>query len=88
MSKRREDFELKLKRLEEITARLESREMGLMESIEAYKEGVEIARGLIAILKDAERKIQLIQKEAISEFGDMDTFNQHIGEHPDGDNEK
>ncbi len=53
MSKKREDFESRLRRLEEITSRLESGELGLEESIDAYKEGVDIARGLIAALKEA-----------------------------------
>lgn len=88
MTKKREDFESRLKRLEEITSRLESGEMGLEESIEAYKEGVEIARRLITILKEAERKIQLIQKEAISEFEDIDKFNLHIDEHSDENDKK
>jgi exodeoxyribonuclease VII small subunit len=75
LSKKREDFENKLKRLEEITSKLESGELGLEESIEAYREGIELSRSLIATLREAEKKIQLIQKEAVSEFVSIEEFD-------------
>jgi exodeoxyribonuclease VII small subunit len=76
LSKKREDFENKLKRLEEITSKLESGELGLEESIEAYREGIELSRSLIATLREAEKKIQLIQKEAVSEFESIEEFDR------------
>lgn len=76
MSKRREDFESKIKRLEDITNRLESGQLGLEESIEAYKEGIELARSLVITLKEAEKKIQLIQREGISEFDNIEELDK------------
>ncbi len=88
MSRKREDFESKLRRLEEITSRLESSELGLEESIEAYKEGIELARSLVVILKEAEKKIQLIQKEGISEFDSIEEFDRNTIEHSEEEDEK
>lgn len=88
MSKRRDDFESRLKRLEEITLKLESGKLGLEESIEAYREGVELARGLIQILKEAEKKIQLIQKEGMLEFNSIKEFEKGISESSNGEEEK
>lgn len=88
MSKKREDFESKLKRLEEITNKLESSELGLEESIEAYKEGVELARSLVITLKEAEKKIQLIQKEGISEFDSIEAFDKSTIDYSSEEDEK
>lgn len=88
MSRKRDDFESKLKRLEEITERLESGTLGLEESIESYREGIELARALVATLKEAEKKIQLIQKENILEFESIDEFERKVGEIIDEENEK
>ncbi|MCX7943364.1 MAG: exodeoxyribonuclease VII small subunit [Deltaproteobacteria bacterium] len=88
MSRKRDDFESKLKRLEEITGKLESGSLGLEESIEAYKEGIELARSLILILKDAEKKIQLIQREGISEFDDIKELENKLSDYQDMEHDK
>ncbi|MGB9599726.1 MAG: exodeoxyribonuclease VII small subunit [Myxococcota bacterium] len=88
MSKRREDFESRMKRLEEITNKLESGQLGLEESIEAYKEGIELARSLVITLKEAEKKIQLIQKEGISEFDNIEEFDRKTIEITEEEDEK
>jgi len=85
LSKKREDFETKLRRLEELTEKLEGGELGLEESIEAYKEGIELSRTLIATLKEAEKKIQLIQKEGISEFESIEEFDNATKNRTDED---
>jgi len=88
LSRKREDFEFRLKRLEEITNRLESAELGLEESIEAYKEGIELARSLVITLKEAEKKIQLIQKEGISEFDSIEEFDKNTIDYSSEEDEK
>ncbi len=88
MSRKRDDFESKLKRLEEITERLESGSLGLEQSLEAYKEGIELARTLVVTLREAEKKIQLIQKEGISEFDDVREFEKRLDESRNEDDEK
>lgn len=88
MSKKKEEFESKLKRLEEITEQLESGKLGLEESIEAYKEGIEIARTLISKLRDAEKKIQMIQKDGILEFDSINEFEVKVSDITNEDDEK
>lgn len=58
-----ESFEEKLKRLEEITDKLESNEPGLEQSILLYEEGVKLSKECISILEKAELKISTLQKQ-------------------------
>ncbi|MCX6826646.1 MAG: exodeoxyribonuclease VII small subunit [candidate division Zixibacteria bacterium] len=55
-------FGAALARLEEITARLESGETPLEESITLYTEGVEIAGFCSQKLSEAEKKITILKK--------------------------
>jgi len=61
--KKFKDFESALARLEEITAKLESGETSLEESISLYTEGVEIAGFCFQKLSEAEKKITILQKK-------------------------
>jgi exodeoxyribonuclease VII small subunit len=51
-------FELLLSRLEEIVGRLENSDLSLEDAIEAYKEGVSLAKDGHARLAEAERVIE------------------------------
>ncbi|NWF49244.1 MAG: exodeoxyribonuclease VII small subunit [Ignavibacteriaceae bacterium] len=59
MSKKiiKNNFESKLTRLEEISEKLESENIGLETSIELYEEGVKLSMECITALKNAELKI-------------------------------
>ncbi len=61
--KKFKDFESALGRLEEITAKLESGEVSLEESISLYSEGMEIAAYCSEKLAEAEKKITVLQKK-------------------------
>ena len=57
-------FEDALKRLEEVVARLEKGELPLEESLALYEEGITLSRLCHAKLDEAERKIELLMKDA------------------------
>jgi exodeoxyribonuclease VII small subunit len=57
-------FEDALKRLEEIVGRLEKGELPLEESLVLYEEGITLSRLCHAKLDEAERKIELLMKDA------------------------
>ena len=59
----------KLKKLKEITDRLENGELGLDEGIELFKEGSALAKECYIALKEAKGKVTQIKKE-------MDTFKE------------
>ncbi len=64
MNKKKEkNFEEMLKRLEEISGKLENGELQLDESIRLYEEGMELAKACYQILKSAELKITEIKKK-------------------------
>ena len=52
------DFETSLARLQELVQRLEDGEVSLEESVQAYAEGVELARRCFGKLRAAEETIQ------------------------------
>lgn len=55
-------FEEALEALEEIAHQLETGELGLEESISKYEDGINYARFCQEKLKEAERKIEILQK--------------------------
>jgi exodeoxyribonuclease VII small subunit len=59
---RQERFEDMLGRLEEIVRALESDEVDLERAIEAFDEGVKIARACHAKLDEAERKVEILRR--------------------------
>jgi len=64
MAKKKDSsFESSLLRLEEISAKLESGEVGLEESILLYEEGIELAKLCYSTLKNAELKITDLKKQ-------------------------
>lgn len=63
MAKKRKTYEDALKRIDEITDLLENDEVSLENSIELYKEGVELIAFCGEKLETAERQIALLVKK-------------------------
>ena len=63
-SKSRQSFEQALERLESIVDRMEAGELSLEESINAYEEGVQIAGFCSGKLDEAERRVEILAKQA------------------------
>jgi exodeoxyribonuclease VII small subunit len=53
----KDTFETKLRRLEEIAAKLDSEDIGIENAIALYEEGIILSKDCIATLKNAELKI-------------------------------
>lgn len=62
MAEEKIDFEKSLKRLEEIVAKVESETLPLDESLKLYEEGKKLIASLEKTLKEAERKVEDLQK--------------------------
>lgn len=62
MAEEKIDFEKSLKRLEEIVAKVESETLPLDESLKLYEEGKKLIASLEKTLKEAERKVEELQK--------------------------
>ena len=60
---KKESFEQALTRLEEIAARLEQGEMPLEDALKQYEEGVKAYRHCSALLKEVQRKIEILTKD-------------------------
>lgn len=54
------DFEKELKRLEEISSKMENKTISLDESIALYEEGIKITKKLEEALKEAEKKVEAV----------------------------
>jgi exodeoxyribonuclease VII small subunit len=68
-------FENNLKKLEAITRKLENEDISLDESIALFEEGVKLVKILQCKLNEAERKVEILIKEAegkyhLKEFGE------------------
>ena len=57
------NFEKDLKKLQDILDNIESDELSLEESIEKYKEGVELSKKCQTALEDAEQIIKVLDDE-------------------------
>lgn len=55
------DFEMSVKRLEEITSALEKENVSLEEALKLYEEGVRLVRICNERLEDAERRIHILK---------------------------
>lgn len=64
------DFEAALKRLEEIVSRLEEGDLPLEEGIELFEEGVKLSRFCGERLKEAERRVDLLTRNARGELSE------------------
>jgi exodeoxyribonuclease VII small subunit len=58
------DFEASLARLEEIVKALESGDLGLDAALELFEEGIRLSRLCHGKLEQAERRVELLLKEA------------------------
>lgn len=59
-----QDFESAIKRLEEIVAQLESGDLQLDKSLELFEEGIKLSRFCHGKLDEAERKVEILLKDA------------------------
>ena len=64
------NFEESLVRLEEITAKLESNDLSLDESLKIFEEGIKLSRFCEKKLTDAEQKLEILKSLEIEEFID------------------
>ena len=62
MAEEKIEFEKSLKRLEEIVAKVEGETLPLEESLKLYEEGKKLSASLEKTLKEAERKVEELQK--------------------------
>jgi exodeoxyribonuclease VII small subunit len=60
MAKKEENFEELMKKLEEITNKLEKEELNLDESVELFEEGMKISKQCSSKLENAEKKITML----------------------------
>ena len=56
-------FEQNISRLEEISASLESDDVGLEEALQLYEEGINLSKTCLTTLKNAELKITELKKK-------------------------
>ena len=64
------DFEEGLKRLEEIVGSLEKGDQPLEEALRLFEEGVRLSRYCSAKLNEAERKVEILLKNADGELAE------------------
>jgi len=62
MANEKIDFEKSLKRLDEIVSKIENETLPLDESLKLYEEGKKLIVALESSLKEAEKKIEDLQK--------------------------
>lgn len=62
MAEEKVEFEKSLKRLEEIVSKVEGETLPLDESLKLYEEGKKLIVSLEKTLKEAERKVEELQK--------------------------
>ena len=62
MAEEKIEFEKSLKRLEEIVAKVEGETLPLEESLKLYEDGKKLIATLEKTLKEAERKVEELQK--------------------------
>jgi exodeoxyribonuclease VII small subunit len=61
-------FEQALDQLDQLVRRMESGDLGLDESIAAYRRGAELARFCQGKLADAEQQIQRLDEDVLKDF--------------------
>jgi exodeoxyribonuclease VII small subunit len=63
MAKKKETYEAKIKRFEEILSQMESSDLTLDESMAKYEEGINLYKELYKLLGEAEGKIKMLTDE-------------------------
>lgn len=66
------DFEASVKRLEEITSRLEKENITLEESLKLYEEGIGLVRTCNEHLENAEQRIRILKMTSDGEMKEED----------------
>jgi len=61
-------FEKAIEELEQIVAKLEKGNLSLEESLKLFEEGIKLSRFCNNKLEEAERKIEILQKDAEGKF--------------------
>ncbi len=69
MAKNEKKFEDELKDLEAVVARIDSGELSLEESIEAFERGIGLVRALNHKLDEIEKKVEVLVRNAQGELG-------------------
>ena len=68
MANKKENYEWKLKRLEEVLADMENNEVTLDEAIKKYEEGMKLYSELYKTLQEAEGKINILTENGEESF--------------------
>lgn len=63
MTKNDQTFEMKMTRLETIVKSLDEEEVSLEKSLELYQEGIKLSQQCDSILKNAELKVEELNKD-------------------------
>jgi exodeoxyribonuclease VII small subunit len=71
MAKKKDNYETKMNRLEEVVSLMESSELTLDESLERYEEGIKLYKELYKLLQEAEGKIKLLTDDGEVEFAEQ-----------------
>jgi exodeoxyribonuclease VII small subunit len=71
-----ENFEKKLKRLEEIASKLENEEVGIEEALALFQEGMKLGNECKKILNDIELKVQKVIKDIEGEKLETEPFDE------------
>ncbi|HET8705171.1 MAG TPA: exodeoxyribonuclease VII small subunit [Pseudomonadales bacterium] len=75
MAEQRVDFEASLKALEEIVSKMESGDLSLEDSLNAFEQGVKLSRDCQSALEQAEQRVtQLIEKNGKIESQPFDAL--------------
>lgn len=61
-----DEFEKDMKKLEEISLKLQSGDLGIEKSMELYAEGIKLANSLTAKLEKLKSKIEILETEVKS----------------------
>lgn len=67
MTKNDQTFEMKITRLETIVKSLDEEEVSLEKSLELYQEGIKLSQECDTILKNAELKVEELNKDTNSD---------------------
>ena len=71
-------FEEALKGLEDIVERLEKGDLSLDETLSEYENGIKLYKQCVALLEDAEKKIQILVKNESGVFRTKDFDSETI----------
>lgn len=79
MAKKPENFELQIKRLEEIVKSLEGGQLPLEDSLKMFEEGIKLSRACHDRLGEAERRVELLLQDPAGGLKTV-AFDEGVGE--------